>query len=190
MFSGPHGIGKSVTAKKVAEATKTMFVTSVAGVVAKHMNFDLNKPYDPMDAARYQYEVLRVLRYIYEATEHGDTVFDRSPLDSAVYLTMAFREDPEYDDIVKEYTEKCITLTNEHCHVLVIPEADLTQEYEDKHNRPTYSSAQASYRQDYADLLDYYAEQVKCQVIRVPVDKQYENRFNYIMKELANDKNV
>lgn len=185
MFAGPHGIGKTTTAKQIAEHTDYMLVTSVANKVAKSMRFDLNAKFNPMDAAKYQYEVLKVLGFIYEATEYGDTVFDRSPLDSAVYLTMALRDNPEYTDLIHEYTDSCVALTNKYCHVLVIPEADLTQPYEDKDNRPRFDEKQAEYRQDYMDLLDHLAEKVTCQVIRVPVDKQYKKRFNFIKKALA-----
>lgn len=188
MLSGPHGIGKTETAKKVcSQLTDAMFMPSIAGLVAKQLNYDLNKKPTLNEVIAYQETMLDSVLFMYEATELVDTVYDRSPLDLATYLTMKLRDYPEYDKTLLSYVERAVELTKKHCDILVLPQADLSLPYDDKGNRPSFGDDQLLYRSDYRDILDALADEVSpmINVIDVPMEYQYEDRVQYIMDRIV-----
>lgn len=185
MISGPHAIGKSTTAKKVAEKFDFLFVNSFAGKIAKEMGYDLNsKERSPDDILKYQWAVLKAFQMHFEATTETDTIYDRSPLDFAVYTVMELQK---YDTFgthtrkVAEYVKECVKTTDGYCDILFIPEADLEAAYEDKGNRPTFSEEQVAYRKQYQRILKLFAGDLKiAKAIVVPEDKQYDERVAFI----------
>jgi hypothetical protein len=192
MLTGPHAIGKSATATNLANLMGGyFFVPSFAGAVAKKMNFDLNKPYTPEQLIAYQRGVLDAFLMSYEATAEMNTVYDRSPLDFLAYMALAFINNPEYNSLIEDfedYEAACLNAVNKFCDYLILPEADLAEAYEHKHNRPKFDATAAKQRLEYTDTVKSYftlLDGVK-RVITVPFQYQYEDRVNYILKEIAN----
>jgi hypothetical protein len=189
MIAGPHAIGKTTTAKKLAEIYPDLFyVPSFAQRVARDMGYDLNKSPSPREVLAYQERVLMTFQMSYEATFEMSTLYDRSPLDFAVYTCLQLRDCDEHEiqDALNKYIHECIESTKAYCDCLIIPQADLTAEYESKDNRPEFSDEQVSYREDYAALLEEYTSKVShfTKIIRVPVSEQYDDRIAYIMSQL------
>lgn len=183
MITGPHAIGKTTTATKLYEKHPDyMFLPSVAGKIAKDMDYDLNDNPTPQETLAYQKRLLTAFQMQYETTLELDTVFDRSPLDLAAYLYLQLKNVIELQDEVQKYIQQCILTTMGYCHYLIIPEADLEEPYETKGNRPAYSEEQVLYRKEYIELVKKWAEDTKhlCKVIHVPVDKQYDERIKFI----------
>lgn len=184
MISGPHAIGKTTTAEKVAERYPSMlYMPSIAGRIAKEMGYDLNANPAAKDTLNYQWTLLEAVTTQYEATQEINTIYDRSPLDGAAYARLQLRDCK--DDIIleelKRYMTQCALTTMAYCDLLIMPQADLTLPYNDKGNRPSFSEAQVKYRQTYAEMIKGYAE--GCQLVKklyVPVDKQYDDRIDYI----------
>lgn len=183
MIAGTHAIGKSTTAKKLAEKYPNLFfIPSFAGRVAKDMGYDLNKSPSPKEILAYQRKLLVTFQMSYEATFEMDTLYDRSPLDFAVYTCLALRDVPGLEAELEDYIGECIQTTKAYCTHLIIPEADLTAKYESKDNRPDFSEEQVTYREDYMALLFEYAKEVQhfATIIQVPADKQYQDRVDYV----------
>jgi hypothetical protein len=188
MISGPHAIGKSTTAEKLATKHDFLFVSSFAGKIAKDMGYDLNNNPNPKEILAYQWKLLRAFQMHFEATAETDTVYDRSPLDFAVYTIMEFQKRDGYGTYVKEvaeYVKECFKTTDGYCSLLVIPEADLDAAYEDKGNRPTFSEEQVQYRKNYERILKLYAGDLElADILIVPADKQYDERVQFISEAI------
>lgn len=186
MVTGPHAIGKTTTAKEIADLTGRLFIGSIAALVAKRLNFDFDTNTSPVDRAKYQFEILKGSEFIYEATALVPTIHDRSPLDFAAYLALSLIDHSQYDNIVKEYVHMCVQYTNDYCDVLVIPETDLTEPYEDKDGRPRFTDEQITYRERYAKVLNIMVDRLSStvKVIRVPKDKQFGDRTKFILDQL------
>lgn len=184
MISAPHAVGKSTTAQKLADRYGFLFVSSFAGKIAKEMDYDLNKERTPEQILEYQHRLLKAFQMHYEATDDVDTVYDRSPLDFAVYTVMEIRKhdhDGRYVKRVAAYVKECIETTDGYCDFLIIPEANLEEPYEDKDNRPSFSTEQIVYRKTYSLILDFYVTDLTLtKVVRVPIDKQYDERVQFI----------
>lgn len=187
MISGPHAIGKTTTAKAIAEKTDSLLVGSIAGFVAQRLKYKIDNNPANIDTAKYQQEVLNGFELVCEATYGNNRVFDRSPLDFTVYLALALRGDLSlHNSIMHHYSRRCIELTNRHCDVLILPQADLNETYESKPGRPAFTEKQKQFRKDYSEMLNLYRLSIdsRVKVFNVPVDKQYEKRVKYIMKGL------
>lgn len=182
MFTGPHGIGKSQTCMKLNKARPHyLYIPSFAGPVAKRMGFDLNKPHTPDQLIEYQERVLEVFLESYKMTASVDTIYDRSPIDLAAYMAMGLPH-WRYSERVADFAKRCILATREYCDILIYPEADLTEQMEDKYNRP-----KAYDREAFDHRIDYYVSQLhsnKVKVIDVPKEYQYDERVNYILKRI------
>jgi hypothetical protein len=186
MISGPHAIGKSHTAKSLAYELGYASIGSTAGFVAEKMHYKFGEAL-PLEIAEYQGQVAKAFEFVMEATKECDTVFDRSPLDFATYLTMELGKTPDFDTVIKSYQEYCVELTKKYCDVLILPMADYSESYDIKAGRPAFNMEQVNYRQSYADLLEYFVEQLpkdNIKVITVPIDKQYGQRVNYLLARL------
>lgn len=186
MISGPHAIGKTTTAEELANKLGYLFIGSVASIVAKKLKFDIDKNFNPIDISKYQYEILNGLQFVYDATKYVDTIADRSPLDSAVYLTLALEGETDFYNVVGEYRQTCLDMINQTCNVLILPEADLEGSYEEKFGRPKFTEHQKEYRKRYQQELDSLVKQISpdIRVIRVPIEKQFSDRTSFILNEL------
>lgn len=186
MFTGPHAIGKTTTAKKLAEKLggNHLFIPSFVGAVATKCGFDLNKPHTVNQLFSFQNRVFDTYEMSYEATSQVATVYDRSPVDFIAYMTLALRDKPEYATALKAYVDRCLDLTNKYCTMLVIPRADVSETYEAKHNRPDFTEEQVRVRSDYYDIIDYYLDRVhkKIHVVDIPVEYQFDKRLNFILE--------
>lgn len=187
MLSGPHAIGKSETARKLSANLNYVFVTSIAGFLAKKESYDINNAC-AYDIISYQNELFSTFEAIHEAMKENRCVFDRSPLDFAVYNIIQLEKlTQNYKGLMKSYAEECIKLTVQTCDLLIIPEADLEEEYEHKDGRPACDEGFVKYRERYVELLNQLVaatEECGVKVIRVPAEHQYEERLEYIYKEM------
>jgi deoxyadenosine/deoxycytidine kinase len=187
MISGPHAIGKSQTAKEISDRIGYLFVTSVAGLVAQKLEYRFDEKPSTYQVIRFQKELTKITEFIYAATILADTIHDRSPLDFAAYLTLKLSHTTMLDNVISTYQDFCIELTNEFCDVLVIPQADLEEPYEDKLGRPKFTKEQIDFRKNYSEELERLISRLdtKVAIIRVPEDKQYDKRVAHILHDLA-----
>jgi hypothetical protein len=194
MFTGPHGIGKSTTAKGLYRCLPGdyLFIPSFAGAVAKRYNFDLNKPFNMEALLDYQWMVLETFKMSYEITAAMNTIYDRSPIDFAVYATLALEGKPTYAAHLNQYWNACKAATLDYCDILIIPEADLTAGYENKGNRPEFNEAQIEVRKHYTKLVDDMVPLVeeKVRIVRIPIEHQNQDRVTFLLKELKENANV
>jgi hypothetical protein len=187
MFIGPHAIGKSTSAEKLAEVLpNAAFIPSCVSDLAANMGYDINKPRTQQEILRFQLAVLQAYEIQYmEPPEAEILVYDRSPMDFAIYAAL---ETQSMDNEVTSYIEQCMNMTAKHCDVLIHPLADLTAPYEAKHNRPTDTEDQLDYRTQYDYLANFYGGvgQVmkQYQRIQVPVEHQFDARIEFIAEKL------
>lgn len=193
MFAGPHGIGKTTTAQKLAEkANGFEFKTSIAGQVAKDTGFNLCEDPDYYDVTEFQKELLTKHNEIYEA-QTGNCIYDRSPLDFAAYHGLAFERHVAGSHNVGclgswvTYYQRCLEAAIKHSTHIIIPEADLTEEYPEKYGRPSFSVDENMARQRFYSMVYGYSSVLKNaydkEVLVVPVEYQYDDRVDYILKQ-------
>lgn len=192
MFAGPHSIGKSTTAEQLAERYPAfLYIPSFVSRLAKDIDYDLNSNPLPYDVLSFQKRVLKSFTLHYQITDEVPTIYDRSPLDFAAYTYLELCNTDLYCSAIK-YKNGCIERTNACCDVLIIPEADLNEAYEDKYNRPKFSEEQKRYRHHFANCIDEYSRRLlnHIDVIRVPKQYQFEDRVDYICDEFKKRKLV
>lgn len=191
MFSGPHAIGKSSTGRAVRDtiSDSLLFMDSNVGMIATEVGFDLNANPTPKEILEFQKIVLKRNLELYRIVKEYPSIWSRSPLDFLVYTVMGLKgcEDQEVKEQLNEFIAACQRATMENTRVLIIPAANLDEPYEDKPNRPVFNEAQKAYRKEYYDLLCHYASSLgtSVKVLHVPVEYQYKERVEYIMKELS-----
>jgi hypothetical protein len=183
MMCGVHGIGKSATAIKLNKHLPDyLYIPSFAGPVAKRMGFDLNQPHTADKLMQYQERLLEVFIESYKATTYVPTIYDRSPIDLAAYMTYAQNNHNLPLVAVNKFTRRCVEATQEYCDILVYPEADLSEAMEAKSNRPS-----AYDRTEFDRIIDSFVMLIpndKPKVIDVPVQYQYQDRVNYILEQI------
>lgn len=189
MITGPHGIGKTETAKELAFQLGYQFAPSVASRVAKKLRFSINNDNTLKEVLDYQYDVLEAAKEEYFKNKKKKVVYDRSPLDFLTYTALSYKKFPkeereDYEDNLLHYSMECIMLLSNYKPVLIYPEADLKEDYPDKYNRPKVG--EGFERSEYADLLLNKFSVIDTKKIVVPVKYQYEERVKFIMKELKN----
>ena len=186
MISGPHSIGKTTTAKLLAEELGYTNVHSVAAQVAGNYGYDIDKC-EPNDIIRHQERILEAFQYVYEATKEAKVVHDRSPLDFYAYTVMQLRNSKgKHNDFIGTYREQCIKTINENCDLLVIPVVDWNEPYEHKDGRPVWTKEQAKYREEYHKIVKSVASMTSESIreIFVPIEHQYKDRVWYIINTI------
>lgn len=186
MISGPHAIGKSTTAENLAAKLEGYtYSPSMAGKIANELKYDLNDGPTPEQVLAYQKVLLESYKTHYALTREVKNVYDRSPLDFAAYTVMEIAINREYDEEVTKYLENCIKATDKYCDYLIIPFADLKGPYEDKDKRPKFTEKQIEYRSNYMEVVFSLIKFLKnTKVIFVPIDKQFDERVEYIYNKL------
>jgi hypothetical protein len=187
MFTGVHSIGKSASAIKLAKTLPSyLYIPSFAGPVAKRMGFDLNQPHTTEQLIDYQERVLETFVESFKVTHGTDVIYDRSPNDLAAYMvTGIFNSNHNYKHLsaANSFVNRCLEATRTYCDVLVYPEADLNVPIKFKPNRPLGVEYD---RVQFDKILDYYTHAVSktVKVIDIPMEYQYDDRINFILKEL------
>lgn len=185
MFTGPHAIGKSSTAKKLADINSFfIYVPSVAGLVAKYLGYDLNDKPSLQQTFDYQVALLDALVDQYKGNDEDDVtyIYDRSPIDLMVYMTMAFAGKEDMDNSLFCYFKECYNTLIKYCTLLVLPQADLSEPYENKPNRPIASNPIYD-RVKYSEMVDAVLKVPLLKdlnVIRIPKEFQYDTRVNFL----------
>lgn len=191
MITGPHGIGKTDTAIKLSNQSRPPLIhmPSMAGQIAKEMNYDLNNNPTPLERIAYQEALLKALVFQYKCVEKTHVIFDRSPIDLMAYLALSIKD----EDMTKEITERldaygeaCREATEKYCDVLILPEADYSAAYDKKDNRPDFSEEQVKFRAEYALFSKMLASMLtrKVKVLVVPGQYQFDERVEYIVKTM------
>lgn len=179
MLTGTHATGKSQTAMKVAEALGYKYIPSFAGPVAKDMGFDLNRPHTPQQLLLYQHAVLRAFRNSFNETTGENVIYDRSPNDLATYTYFGIKGHEEYEVEMRRFIRDCLDVTEQYCHLLIYPEAELEVEMEGKFNRP------ANYdRLEFDKAIKFYFNYTNVPRLLVPIEYQYEKRVQYILDNM------
>jgi hypothetical protein len=189
MITGPHAIGKTTTAKALVKKFPSLtFVPSLATVVANELNYDLNKKPSHEEIMNYQERLLQAYKFHFELTGKTNSIYDRSPLDLMAYAGLGLGDDcsEEMLERVGQYSAKCADLMMQHCDCLIIPECDLSEKYDSKEKRPEWEPAQAKLREQYVHIVEHCADSLRhrIRVIKVPSQYQYEDRVEYLAREL------
>lgn len=189
MFTGPHGIGKTVTAKKFAINNGLNFFPSIASEVAKRLKYDMNASPGVHEIAAYQGELLIQLRNQYQMIStlpFTGGVFDRSPFDLAAYTGLQLEEEKSLEAWTESFLIDCMKLTRDQCDLLILPQADLDAPYDDKDKRPKFSREQIEFRKQYYEVVETLTNVTKDMVpcIIVPEKYQFDFRLAYIQAEV------
>jgi predicted ATPase len=187
MFTGPHGIGKTCTAKQLAKDNGLWFYPSIAAEVAVDLRYDMNAKPSIHDIAIYQETLMDRLHSFYKNLSPAfGGVFDRSPLDVAAYAFLQLQDAPEYEKYLENLVIEAMKFTRGYCDVIVFPRANLDAPYEAKDKRPASTPEQIKFRKDYAESV----EAILCTLtgvvpyIIVPMEYQFDARQAYIQIEI------
>lgn len=190
MFAGPHATGKSTTVETLVEGELRdyTFVKSAASDLSLTLGYNIGET-TALQLGKYQDAVMNKALIEYQNSKDIKAIYDRSPLDFICYTKLALEDldiIPASNPFFNRYEMLCLAMINRYCDVLILCETNLEEEYEVKQGRPAPSLEQSEFRKRYRDelnsLLGKLSPTVK--VIRVPLDKQYEDRVWYILDEL------
>lgn len=186
-FTGAAATGKSWAAKELAAQLSFGYVPSKAADIAAKLKFDINTPHDFDERIDYQWHVLMQMK---EDVNTDNLIFDRCPVDLMAYAINAFYTmDDVKEDALNAYLKACRSYSSLFDKIILIspPDDDLLGLGEYKPGRLKAEAHADNHRLFFDRTLKILlaAPEYKNKLIVVPEDCHYNDRIEFLKKELS-----